>query len=418
MKRLIVLFTLVALAAPLFCESPSWPRWRGPNGDGISTEIGWNPKALGGGAKVAWKVDIGFGYSDVVIQYGRLYTMGLVKGKWTFHCLDAGSGEVIWQRVFDSVVEPESTPCIDGDRAYGLARDGTLVCLKASDGEPIWQKSLEKDFGIHWPMYGWATSPVVEGKLLLLSAGFAGLALDKMTGTLVWKSSPTNKPESMSTPGSGHYSTPVVCDFEGKRCGLFYGQMMLSAVDLATGQRVWSFFHFATHPIWDPIVSGTRIFLSGPKTSLMEMAPGSPKTVWTNSDLLTGPCTPVLVDGFVYGSNKGPHPFANLAWNEYEAAAVPVRCLELATGKVMWESAQKMQLCQICATAGLLILLEVGGVLHIIEASPAEYREIASADVLGGAKRPRRFAVPPVLCGGRIYCRNYAGDLVCIDVSK
>jgi hypothetical protein len=57
-------------------------------------------------------------------------------------------------------------------------------------------------------------------------------------------------------------------------------------------------------------------------------------------------------------------------------------------------------------------------VLHIIEASPAEYREISSADMLGGAKRPRRFAVPPVLGGGKIYCRNYAGDLVCIDVSK
>jgi hypothetical protein len=57
-------------------------------------------------------------------------------------------------------------------------------------------------------------------------------------------------------------------------------------------------------------------------------------------------------------------------------------------------------------------------VLHIIEASPAEYREISSADVLGGAKRPRRFAVPPVLCGGMIYYRNYASDLVFIDVCK
>jgi hypothetical protein len=55
-------------------------------------------------------------------------------------------------------------------------------------------------------------------------------------------------------------------------------------------------------------------------------------------------------------------------------------------------------------------------VLHIVEASPAGYRELSSADVLGGANRPRQFAVPPVLCGGRIYCRNYAGDLVCIDV--
>jgi hypothetical protein len=127
--------------------------------------------------------------------------------------------------------------------------------------------------------------------------------------------------------------------------------------------------------------------------------------------------TPLLVDGFVYGSHSNLS-FPNLDWGAYEAAAVPVRCLEFATGKVMWESPQKMKFVQPCAAAGNLILLELGGMLRIVEASPAAYREISEADVLGGAKRPRRFVVPPVLCGGRIYCRNYAGDLVCIDVSR
>jgi len=408
---------LLLVCPAVFSQSPSWPRWRGPNGDGISTETGWNPKALEGGAKVAWKADIGFGYSDVVIQDGRLFTIGLVKSKWTFLCLDAGSGEEIWQQSFDSIMEPMSTPCVDGDRVYGLGKDGIVVCLQSSDGRLLWRRSIEKDFNIPRQFYGWASSPVVEGKLLLLSAGFAGLALDKATGELAWTSSP-NKVEARTIPTYGHYATPVVCDFDGKRCGLFYGQMSLSAVDVATGQRVWSFFHFDMHPASDPIVSGTRIFLTSPKTSLMEMAPGAPRTVWTNSDLRTETCTPVLVEGFVYGSNLGSLSFGQLAWDEYEAAAIPVRCLELATGKLMWESAQKMHLSQACAAAGKLILLEVGGMLHIVEASPVEYREISSADVLGGAKRPRRFAVPPVLCGGRIYCRNYAGDLVCIDVSR
>jgi hypothetical protein len=30
----------------------------------------------------------------------------------------------------------------------------------------------------------------------------------------------------------------------------------------------------------------------------------------------------------------------------------------------------------------------------------------------------RRFYTPPVLCNGLIYCRNYAGELICIDVRK
>jgi outer membrane protein assembly factor BamB len=210
----------------------------------------------------------------------------------------------------------------------------------------------------------------------------------------------------------------VVCDFDGKRCGLFYGELYLSAMDLTSGQQMWLCPSHTLHPTSDPIVSGNKVFVANMETRLMEMATGFPKTVWTNSELMPSTDTPVLIEGFVYSSHAGNLGFPSLAWDKYGAATVPIRCLEMATGKVMWESTQKMQFVSACATASKLILLELGGMLHIVEASPVEYREISSADVLGGANRPRRFAVPPVLCGGRIYCRNYAGDLVCIDVSK
>ncbi len=36
-----------------------WPRFRGPNGDGISTETDWDPEAISGRPKVVWKTNIG-----------------------------------------------------------------------------------------------------------------------------------------------------------------------------------------------------------------------------------------------------------------------------------------------------------------------------------------------------------------------
>ena len=45
-----------------------WPGWRGPNHDGISTEINWNPKALASGPKILWNVNISAGYSNVAIK--------------------------------------------------------------------------------------------------------------------------------------------------------------------------------------------------------------------------------------------------------------------------------------------------------------------------------------------------------------
>jgi hypothetical protein len=77
-----------------------------------------------------------------------------------------------------------------------------------------------------------------------------------------------------------------------------------------------------------------------------------------------------------------------------------------------------MKNVSVTVAGGKFLLLDVTGTLHIAEATPAGYKELGSADVLAGAKTSRRFASAPVLCAGLIYCRNYAGDLVCIDVSK
>ena len=82
----------------------------------------------------------------------------------------------------------------------------------------------------------------------------------------------------------------------------------------------------------------------------------------------------------------------------------------------MWE--KSMKTVSLTAADGKLIMLELNGTLRIAEASSSKFTEISSADVLGGAEKPRIFATHPVLCGGKIYCRNYAGDLICIDVSK
>jgi outer membrane protein assembly factor BamB len=91
----------------------------------------------------------------------------------------------------------------------------------------------------------------------------------------------------------------------------------------------------------------------------------------------------------------------------------------------MWEEELKTmekpwgpKTVSLMAADGKLIILENDGTLHIAEVTPASYQEISSCDVLDGEHKYRQFWTPPVLCNGKIYCRNYAGDLLCIDVSK
>jgi outer membrane protein assembly factor BamB len=171
------------------------------------------------------------------------------------------------------------------------------------------------------------------------------------------------------------------------------------------------------HPLSDPIVQGSRAFIDRVVPALLDLAPEKPAAIWTDYSFLTGITTAVLVDGHLYGCNYVGHSFPDLAWGALQNARMPVSCVEWESGKVIWESEERGS-TTVTASDGRLILLEHTGTLRIAEASPSGYHELSSADVLKGEKRPRRFVTAPVLCGGLIYCRNYAGDLVCVDVRR
>ena len=286
---------LVLIAALLSCSNTppadtgyNWPRWRGPNGDGVSKETDWNPQALAGGPKVLWNRDIGPGYSNVVIQSNRLYTIGRTKDGPTLYCLNASTGRVVWRRTLSSSIQPpQSIPAIDWDRVYGLEKDGLLVCLRAVTGTILWKKDLKKDLNVPDPYSGWATSPVVDGSLLLLNANTAEMALDKETGDLKW-----TIPDKSGSGSWGSYATPVVSDFNGRRCALFFGPSTLNAVEVTTGKIVWSYTHTdAIHPVADPIVQGNMVFIQGTYScTLLETRGAVPKELWSNAELDT--CMP------------------------------------------------------------------------------------------------------------------------------
>jgi outer membrane protein assembly factor BamB len=411
-RRAAVLLLLVWLPVLAF-SSPEWPRWRGPNGDGVSPESDWNPRALEGGAKVLWKADVGAGYSDVVIQDGRLYTMGGIEDGTVFACLDASSGRPVWRTRLEGYQEPRSTPVVDGDRVYGLLTDGTLACLKTADGAIAWKKSLAVDFGAKAGMHGWASSPVVWGSLLVLNVNDSGIALDKRTGEPAWAS----EPGALEGVSSGYYATPVPGSWTGKPCLLLMGLRSLKAVEPATGEVLWRYGHFGSDTSADPIFSGNEVFFChGDRAVLLDVSGESPREAWSNEDLRTYVSGPVAVGGYLYGSDWNQPVGSPNNWYLLAKPGWPLRCMEWKTGHVRWE--KPMEQLSLTAAGGRLILLEADGMLHVAEASPDGYRELSSADALAGEKRPRRFAAPPVLFGGRLYCRNFAGDLVCIDVSR
>jgi outer membrane protein assembly factor BamB len=433
-KRLLAIFAAACCALFLLasCTKPvpaaggfNWPQWRGLAGNGQSRETEWDPAAIAS-PRVLWNADAGSGYSDVVLQAGRLYTAGMKQGTVRVYCFDAQDGRKVWERAVVSAMYPQATLAVDRDMVFMLTSEGVLHGMDSRTGRVRWRKDLVADYGALKPHYGFAGSPIVEGDLVVLTVNSAGMAVRRDTGALAWTS---EKPPAEfasvdrgETNGAG-YSTPVLFDGPTGRQALLTGWSGLTAVDVGTGTPAW---HFA----WDiepggcsedPIVFGDKVcmpqaFLLPASRSglLLRVGESGPGILWRTSELYGWFGYPMIIGDSLYALYGGP--------NYTNSGTASLRCLDLDTGRLQWDEPfgnnRQNKSLSLAAANGILIVLDDKGTLYTATASHESYKEIARCDVLQGAKKPRLFWVPPVLCNAKIYCRNFSGDVVCIDVSR
>lgn len=400
MRYLVVSF--LGMLALTDAPSADWPRWRGPDQTGISPETDWLREWPTDGPPIRWSASVGVGFSSMAVADGRVFTLGNEDGQDTVFCLNAETGEPIWTHAYDADLGdmyfeggPTSTPTVDGDAVYTLSRWGDLFCFDVASGDVRWSMNVAEETGAPIPTWGFAGSPVVYRNLLLLNVGQAGMALQKDSGEVVWK----------SAAEEAGYSTPYLFEWKGKTWALFSSGNTFSAVHPETAEILWEFEWITRYGVnaADPIVHGDHVFLSSGYNkgcTLLKMEPGEPTEVWRNRELRNQMNPSVLIDGYLYGFDGDATSRASL------------RCLEWATGEVRWLD-EEVGLGSLTAADGNLIVLTAEGELLVGPATPeGEYfQPTARAPVLEG-----KCWTVPVLANGRIYCRNAEGDLVCLDV--
>ena len=281
-------------------------------------------------------------------------------------------------------------------------------------GKLLWQKDIVSEFDVTKPLYKFAGSPVIEGDLIMLTANTFGLALDKKTGEKVWGSDkhPLNIRALNTTTGTD-YSTPVVYDYEGKRFAVISSYKGIHSVDVETGKVLWLFERepYSGGQVSDPLIFSSKLFITDygkVGCVLLDIKGDESKLLWKNLNMSSEISSPVMIDGYIYGCHGGP-----------DMGFCSLRCLDVETGEIMWEEDfGRVASISLMAADGKLIIFDSKGNLHIAEANPAAYQEISGGDILGGEQEFRQFFTPPVLYSGKIYCKNYSGDLVCLDVSK
>lgn len=424
----------VAVAQP--AAGTDWPRFLGPLGTSVSTEKGlitpWPEK----GPKILWQRKLGIGYAMPSIAAGKLYHFERDGNTARLLCCDAATGKDHWAFEYPTDYRdkynynggPRCCPVIDGNRVFIHGVEGMLHCVSADKGEVIWKIDTVKEFGIVQNFFGVGSTPVVEGDLLIVAIGGSppksdevdfldlkgngtGLvAFDKATGKIRWQLS-----DELAS-----YATPIVTTINGKRVGLAFLRGGLLAFDPAKGTQL---FHFPWRAdilesvnAANPVVVGDRILISetyGPGGVLLQMQDGDPKVEWSDAkkaprqkSMMAHWATPIHVGGYVYGCS-GRHD-----------ANAELRCIELATGKVMW-SEPRLTRTSLLLVDDHLVCLSEEGVLRLLKVNPKKYdvvSEIEYSDNDTPLLRNPCWAAP-ILSNGRLYVR---GDdrLLCLEAMK
>jgi outer membrane protein assembly factor BamB len=396
MKFFSVAGVLTLIASTTVASAIDWFRWRGPDLNGISKETGWQVQWPSPGPKQLWKASVGTGFASVSVSNGRVYTTGNTRDTDTVFCFEAGSGKMVWKYSYSCPLDAKyfeggtgATPTVDGDRVYTFSRRGHVFCLGAADGKVIWSKNVTSDLGAEMPTWGFASSPLIQGDLLILNAGGAGAAFDKKTGKPVWDSGKaaagyaTAVPLGASQPGA---------------IGIFGGQALV-AVKVADGRELWRYPWKTEYDVnaADPIIDGDRVFVSSGYNhggTVVKISGGQPQKVWENKNMRNHFNSCVLWQQYLYGPDEGE-----------------LRCLSFDTGEVKWKY-PAFGKGSLMMADGKLIGMSEKGELIIAEVDPAAFKPISRAQVLSG-----KCWTTPVLSNGRIYCRNAAGQVVCVDVS-
>jgi outer membrane protein assembly factor BamB len=393
-----ILLGQVLFSSFAFATTNDWPQWRGAKHDGISPERNWFQRWPPEGPKQLWKRNVGIGFSSVSVSSGRVFTMGnTMTNVDTVWCLDAATGRVLWTNSYSCALDPRyyeggpgATPTIDGDRVFTFSKKGHVLGINAASGKTLWSRNIADELSLKLPEWSFAGSALVEGDLVILNAGRSGTALDKETGRIVWSSSPE----------AGGYATPVPFEVNGQRAIAIFSAQALVAVDPRTGRQRWEFPWETGRDVnaADPIVRGDKIFISSSTGSALLQARSNEVTViWNKPNFMRNYFNPsVLLGDFLYGIDGTTHRPTALA------------CVDFNTGESKW-SQRNFGSGALMAADNKVIILDKGELI-IADATPEKFTERARAQVIGG-----KCWTAPVLANGRIYCRNAAGDLVCVQ---
>ena len=422
LRNLTTMLTVLLAAQSLLAED--WPGWRGPRGDGTSTDTGfpltWDAAS---GKNIRWRVDVpGDGHSSPVVSGDRVFlTTCLPDSKQRLlMCHDRSTGNLLWSEcVLTAPLETlhqlnsraSGTPATDGETVYvaflevdgstvpapnvGSPREITpgrvVVAAYDVNGEQQWIERIGEFVSAH----GFCSCPVIYEDLLIINGDHDGdsyiTALDRRTGETVWSVDRAH--------GIRSYVTPIVWEAAGRTQLVLSGSKAVTSLDPRDGSTIWSIEGPTEQFVASMVFDGERFFMAAgfPDYHLLAIRPDGTGDVtdshvaWHSTEARCYVPSPVVVDGYLLVANDDGIS----------------HCFDAATGDHLWRARLGRHFSSSLVTAdGLVHFLDDDGITKLVR--PGRELEVVAENTVS-----EFCCASPALSEGELFIRT-EHQLFCI----
>ena len=409
LKGVFIFLTLVFSSG--VNAAPDWPAYMGPNND-FQPEL---KEFTATAADEVWRVQLKTGMCSVTLADGLLYTMGNDgtkededTAKDYVYCLDANTGKIIWTFDYPCKLDPRlhpggpsSTPTIHEGKVYTLSKFGHIFCLDAKTGKKIWEASAEQ-YKPEKPWWGFAGSATIMGDAVIFNIGTKGMAFNKDSGKMLWKSD--GNVVAYATP------KPLPLDMFNRPAVAVFTNEDFHILDPATGKSLASYSKIPDEKsncnAITPYIYNGGIYLNHSAYGMERLSLKGKMLIrdWLSEDgkypnewYAFNP--QVIHNGNIYFLSRGR-----------VKSDKGLHCVNAATGKRIWFD-QSFEFGSLIGIGDKMIMLDEKGELIWGNLKDTKFRETYRKKILDGLC----WALP-VVVGDYLYARDAEGSVVCLKL--